>query len=81
MATATGNRQDTPDQQLITDLSQALIRGALPGELDDFDEKGRAEAASFVAEAAARRAPGRPSLKLESVGRCCAGSSTRTSPS
>jgi glutamate dehydrogenase len=67
MATATRNRQNTPDQQLITDLSQALIKGALPGELDDFDEQARAEAAAFIAEAAASRTPGKPSLKLESV--------------
>jgi len=65
---ATRNRQDTPDQQLITDLTQTLIKGALPGELDGFDEAARSEAAAFLAEAAAVRQPGQPSLRLESVG-------------
>jgi glutamate dehydrogenase len=68
MATATRDRQDTPDQQLITELSDALVKGALPGELDDFDDKARVEAATFLADAAAERIPGQPSLKLESVG-------------
>ena len=68
MATATRNRQDMPDQQLITELSHALVKGALPGELDDFDEEARAEAAAFVAEAAAHREAGKPSIRLESVG-------------
>jgi glutamate dehydrogenase len=68
MATATRDRQDQPDQKLITDLSNALVKGALPGELDGFDDKARVEAAAFLAEAAAQRSPGQPSIKLESVG-------------
>jgi glutamate dehydrogenase len=68
MATATRDRQDTPDQQLIDDIARALVKGALPGELDRFDEAARGEAAAFVAEAAAWRAPGEPSIRLESVG-------------
>ena len=42
-------------------LSQAfearLLEGALPGELEGFGEAERAEAASFVAQTAASRAP------------------------
>jgi glutamate dehydrogenase len=68
MATATRDRQETPDQQLITDIAHALVKGALPGELDGFDDQGRAEAARFMAETAAQRAPGTPSARLESVG-------------
>ncbi|HYZ47944.1 MAG TPA: NAD-glutamate dehydrogenase domain-containing protein, partial [Sphingomonas sp.] len=67
MATATSDRQDTPDQQLIIDLAQALVKRALPGELDAFDEAARTEAATFLAEAAAQRTPGTPSIRLESV--------------
>ncbi len=68
MATATRDRQDQPDQKLITDLSNALVNGALPGELDGFDETSRREAAEFLATAAAVRAPGAPVVALESVG-------------
>jgi glutamate dehydrogenase len=68
MATATRDRQDMPDQKLITSLSDALVSGALPGELDGFDDVARAEAAAFVAEAVVQRTPGKPSLRLESVG-------------
>ncbi|MBA2920217.1 glutamate dehydrogenase [Sphingomonas sp. MAH-20] len=68
MATATRDRQETPDQQLISDISKALVKGALPGELDGFDGDAVAEAARFMAEAAAQRAPGTPSVRLESVG-------------
>lgn len=67
MATATRDRQDTPDQQLISDITRALVKGALPGELDDFDDAARREAAAFLARAAAQRSPGTPSIHLESV--------------
>ena len=33
MATATRDRQETPDQQLITDIAHALVKGALPAPL------------------------------------------------
>ena len=68
MATATRDGHTAQDQKTITDLSHALVKGALPGELDGFDEGARAEAAAFVAEAAAERSPGKPSIRLESVG-------------
>lgn len=50
-------------------LSQAfearLLEGALPGELEGFGEEERAEAAAFVAEAAATRAKATPAIALE----------------
>ena len=42
-----------------------LLEGALPGELEGFDEAERAEAAEFVAEAAAARPPGTAAISLE----------------
>ncbi|MBW4331107.1 NAD-glutamate dehydrogenase [Stakelama sp. CBK3Z-3] len=54
-------------------LSQAfearLVEGALPGETEGFGKTERAEAARFVAEAAIRREPGKPSLKLDTFSR------------
>ncbi len=54
---------------MMTSLTRAfearLLEGALPGELEDFDGSERAEAAAFVAEAAAVRPPGTPRIRLE----------------
>ncbi|MBO9621277.1 MAG: NAD-glutamate dehydrogenase [Sphingomonas sp.] len=54
---------------MMTSLTQAfearLLEGALPGELEGFDEGERADAAAFVAETAAVRAAGRPQIRLE----------------
>ncbi|MDV3459240.1 NAD-glutamate dehydrogenase [Sphingomonas sp. HF-S4] len=56
-------------KSMMTSLTQAfearLLEGALPGELEGFDESERAEAADFVAEAAAVRPPGGPQIRLE----------------
>ncbi len=56
-------------KSMMTSLTQAfearLLEGALPGELEGFDEGERAEAAGFVAEAAAVRPPGSPQIRLE----------------
>src|ERR1700754_330879 len=56
-------------KSMMTSLTQAfearLLEGALPGELEDFCEADRAEAASFVAETAAVRPPGTPRITLE----------------
>ncbi len=41
-----------------------LIQGALPGELEGFDEAACQEAAAFLAEAAAHRAPGQSKVAL-----------------
>ena len=53
----------------MTSLTQAfeaqLLKGALPGELEGFDEAERAEAACYVAEAAATRPPGAARIALE----------------
>jgi glutamate dehydrogenase len=49
-------------------IATLLTDGALPGETDGFDPDDRAEAAAFVARAAARRRPGEPAVALESGG-------------
>ncbi len=55
---------------MMTSLTHAfearLLEGALPGELEGFEEAERAEAARFVAETAATRPPGVPHVRLES---------------
>ncbi len=52
----------------MTSLSRTfearLLEGALPGELEGFDEAERAEAAAFVAEAAGVRPPATPRIVL-----------------
>lgn len=54
---------------MMASLTQAfaarLLEGALPGELEGFDEAERADAAAFVAEAAAVRAAGAACIRLE----------------
>lgn len=67
MATATRDRQDMPAEELTTEIAKALLTGALPGEITGFDAEAVAAAAAFVADAAARRRPGEPALRLESV--------------
>ena len=58
-------------KNMMTSLTQAfearLLEGALPGELEDFGEAERAEAATFVAEAAAVRPPDTAKVALESI--------------
>jgi glutamate dehydrogenase len=67
MATATRNRQDMPAEELTTQIATALLSGALPGEVAGFDPDQVQAAAGFVADAATRRRPGQPVLRLESV--------------
>lgn len=67
MATATRNRQDMPAEELNTQIAKTLLTGALPGEIAGFDGEALEAAARFVAAAAARRKPGQPALRLESV--------------
>ena len=55
-------------QRLLDSLSRALCGGALPGELADFSAEDCREAAAFIAASAARRAPGKALVKLESAG-------------
>jgi glutamate dehydrogenase len=54
-------------KSLADTLAVRLTKGALPGELDGFGKAELAEAAKFVAEAAAKRQPGQPSIALESA--------------
>ncbi len=55
----------TPIKSLAEAVNARLTDGALPGELEGFDDTARAAAARFVAEAAATRAPGMPGIALE----------------
>ncbi len=53
---------------LLSRIREILVGGALPGEIEGFDEAEAAEAARFVAAAAEHRLPGLPVVRLESVG-------------
>ncbi len=63
--TAEGSTADLPYLHNLEDL---LVEGALPGEVVDFGEQERREAARFVADCARRRPPGIALVRLESVG-------------
>ena len=52
---------------LATTLDAKLIEGALPAEVEGFTGAERADAARFVAEVAATRTSGKPSLALETM--------------
>ena len=55
----------TSHAELSDALAARLTHGALPGELAQFDEAERAEAAAFLARTAATRPAGAPALALE----------------
>ena len=50
-------------------IEALLFEGALPGETEGLEKAERAEMAAFVAETAARREAGRPSLAIETFTR------------
>jgi len=54
-------REDMPREA----FAEALVDGALPGELEGFGKDARSDAAAFVAAAAARRKPDTPAMALE----------------
>ncbi len=54
-------------KSLADTLAVRLTKGALPGELDGFGKAELTAAAKFVADAAAKRTPGKPSIALESL--------------
>jgi glutamate dehydrogenase len=56
------------DQRILTAIAEALVRGALPGEVSDFGKAEREEAAEFIAGCARRRPKGIALVRLESVG-------------
>jgi glutamate dehydrogenase len=58
----------TADVQILEALSHALVTGALPGEVADFGEDRRREAAEFVAACALRRSRGEPLVRVETMG-------------
>ncbi|HVM38679.1 MAG TPA: NAD-glutamate dehydrogenase domain-containing protein [Sphingomicrobium sp.] len=53
---------------MVEALRSVLIANALPGETDHFDRTSQQEAAEFVAEAVAHRAPGTSIVHLQSSG-------------
>jgi glutamate dehydrogenase len=56
------------DRHLVNSLSDALLNGALPGELADFSDEDRLAAAAFIADAAGHRPAGVALIRLESSG-------------
>ncbi|PZO87435.1 MAG: glutamate dehydrogenase [Sphingomonas sanxanigenens] len=67
MASTTRNRPETAGKDLSNIIEDALVTGALPGEIDGFGPEDRAAAGAFVAAAAASRKAGAPAIQLESV--------------
>lgn len=59
---------DAAGQPLLDALGAALVDNALPGEISNFEEPDRLEAARFVADTALSRAAGEAVVRLESVG-------------
>jgi glutamate dehydrogenase len=56
------------DVQIIDALAHALVEGALPGEISDFTDEDRIQAAEFLAACAQRRPRGIALIRLESLG-------------
>lgn len=50
-------------------IAARFFDGALPGETEGLDKAERADAAGFVAEAAAMRPPGRPAIAIDTFAR------------
>jgi glutamate dehydrogenase len=59
---------DTADLPYLHALREALVERALPGEVGDFSDEERFEAARFIADVARRRPPGLALIRLESLG-------------
>jgi glutamate dehydrogenase len=56
------------DVQIVDAMAHALVANALPGEIVEFTDADRLEAAQFIATCAARRPPGIALVRLESHG-------------
>jgi glutamate dehydrogenase len=56
------------DQPIVHTLADLLIREALPGEVGEFSDEERFEAARFIADVAQRRPSGIALVRLESLG-------------
>src|SRR5690606_8201961 len=67
MATRTIGHSD--DHGFREAFADALLSGALPGETDGLDARGRGAAAAFIAGAARTRPPGQPGIAIESITR------------
>jgi glutamate dehydrogenase len=53
---------------IIDALADLLVREALPGEIGEFSDEERREAATFIADVAQRRVPGVASVRVHSLG-------------
>jgi len=58
----------TADVRILETLADALVTGALPGEVADFGPERRREAAEFVAACALSRPKGEPLVRVETLG-------------
>src|SRR5688572_13177032 len=56
------------DERIVRAIADQLVRGALPGEVVEFGDSDRQEAARFIAGCAARRQAGIASVRLETLG-------------
>src|SRR4051812_46579192 len=56
------------DVRILDTLAHVLVEGALPGEIADFTDADRLEAAQFLAAVAERRPRGLALVRLESLG-------------
>ncbi len=64
-----GTGADAPgDERIVRAIADQLVRGALPGEVVEFGDSDRQEAARFIAACAARRPAGIASVRLETLG-------------
>ncbi|HMJ93204.1 MAG TPA: glutamate dehydrogenase, partial [Allosphingosinicella sp.] len=56
------------DGPIVEAIAAQLVRGALPGEVFEFGDSDRREAARFIAACAAKREAGAASVRLETLG-------------
>ena len=68
MAASTDTRSDERAKPFQAAVAAALIQGALPGEIQNFNKKACEDAAAFVARTALARRPEVPAISLESIG-------------
>ncbi len=62
-----------PEYKAAEALRNALVASALPGEVDDLDDLEFSGIVSFLIDTAARRNPGKPTIRIESLGTNAAG--------
>jgi glutamate dehydrogenase len=68
MTSSIEERTDTLAKPFHAPIAAALIQGALPGEIQNFDKPAQKEAAAFLAQAAFQRRAQSPAIAIESIG-------------